>query len=258
MAGINALQSLMDDCATLVETLMQWLSASPDARVIDRELGSLGSDLLAGKPSFSYHRYQLDLTCEGVDALKPGIAAKTLASLPEMDKPANLDLLKALGELAAAGVCDAHFPTAFDLPKPATNAATLQLYRRREQTMVIAIPLDLEARPDAAVGSTLFTYTQWDARQTCKRGDWLVHRGDDVYTVDRDTFASTYTQVATGQFRKTANVWDERAGKPGKIVTKEGSTGYKTGDFLIYNQAHRQDGYAVKATKFAELYEAVE
>ena len=35
--AVKALLSLMDDCAALVETLMQWMSASPTAREIDRE-----------------------------------------------------------------------------------------------------------------------------------------------------------------------------------------------------------------------------
>ncbi len=258
VAGINALQSLMDDCATLVETLMQWLSNSPDSRVIDRELGNLGKDVLAGEASFSYRRYQLDLTRTGVDHLKKGVPDKTLASLPEMDRPANLDLLKELGALAADNhVRDDHFPAVFDLPKPSIDAATLQAYRRPDQTTVIAIPLDLEATPDAQIGSKLFTYHKWDARQTSKRGDWLLHNGGDVYTVDRETFARTYAQVGPGQYRKIANVWAERADAGGKIETKEGTTHYATGDYLVYNQAERRDGYAVKAKKFVELYEAV-
>ena len=254
-AGINALTSLMDDCVTLVETLMQWLSSSQGASSINREIGNLGKDLLAGKPSFSYRRYQLDLTRKGVDELKSGVDGKTLASLPKMDKPANLDLLQELGELAAGnGVQSNHFPATFDLPKPAADPSNLQRYRRRDQTSVIAIPLDLEAKPDDDIGSKLFTYQKWDARQTCKRGDWLVHNGNDVYTVDRDTFASTYSEVAPGQYQKTAPVWAERAEKAGEVVTKEGSTRYKAGDYLVYNQANRKDGYAVTAKKFAELY----
>lgn len=256
-AGINALSSLMDDCATLVETLMQWLSDSANAGIIDRELGDLGKDLLAGKSSFSYCRYQLELTRQRVDALKPGVDDKTLASLNEMDKPANLDLLKELGELAAKqSVRKAHFPAAFNLPRAAVDDSKLRAYRRRDQTTVTAIPLDLESSPDAEVGSKLFTYHKWDARQTCKRGDWLVHNGDDVYTVDRDTFASTYTEVGPGQYRKTAPVWAERADRAGEIVTKEGSTRYKAGDYLVYNKSDRQDGYAVTAKKFVQLYEA--
>ena len=41
----------MDDCAALVETMMQWMSKSPTARVIDREVGDLGQDLMAGGTS---------------------------------------------------------------------------------------------------------------------------------------------------------------------------------------------------------------
>jgi uncharacterized protein len=47
-AAVKALLSLMDGCAALVETLKQWMSASPTARVIDREIGDLRSDLVAG------------------------------------------------------------------------------------------------------------------------------------------------------------------------------------------------------------------
>lgn len=253
-AGINALTSLMDDCSTLVETLMQWMSDSSDATSIDAEIGNLGKDLLGGKPTFRYRRYQLDLTREGVNAILPGVPEKTLASLPEMDKPENLDLLKKLGELAAIQVRDHHFPVAFDLLKPPSPSDKLKMYRRRDETSVTAIPLDLEAKPGAVVGSQLFSYHKWDARQICKRGDWLVHSGDDVYTVDRETFERTYVQFAPGQFRKTSLVWAERAEKDGEISTKEGSTRYKAGDFLVYNQANRKDGYAVKLSTFNLLY----
>ena len=37
--AIKALSSLMDDCATMQETLLQWMSSSPTAKTIDRELG---------------------------------------------------------------------------------------------------------------------------------------------------------------------------------------------------------------------------
>ena len=55
--AVNALLSLMTDCNDQVETVMQWLSTSPTARKIDREIGDLSpkpdedrprGDLLAG------------------------------------------------------------------------------------------------------------------------------------------------------------------------------------------------------------------
>lgn len=255
-AGINALNSLMDDCATLMETVMQWCSAGPGGRVIDREIGDLSNDLLGDRAQFRYRRYQIELTRPGVDSLKAGVPDKILASLAEMDKPANLDLLKELGELAATAVRADHFPAAFDLPpSPEANGDGLQRYRKRAERPVIAVPMTLTTTAQASAGSKLFSYHKWDAQQTCKSGDWLVQNGDEVYTVDRETFSRTYSEVGPGQYQKTASVWTERATAAGNITTKEGSTAYRKGDYLVYNQADRKDGYAMSAKKFAEMYE---
>lgn len=257
-AGIHALQSLMDDCGALTETLMQWLSNSPMARTIDREIGDLGKDLLAASPRFRYLRYQLDLTRDGVDALELGIPDKTLASLAEMDQPGNLELLRELGELASKAVEGKHFPGRFDLPRTPKEGGGLRAYRRREDTTVTAVPLRLKSASEEGAGAALFRYRKWGAEQTCKPGDWLVRNGDDVYTVDRGTFERTYTEVGPGQYRKTGHVWAERAEAPGVIQTKEGATHYKAGDYLVYNEADRNDGYAIRAKRFGELYEPAE
>jgi len=60
----------------------------------------------------------------------------------------------------------------------------------------VAIPIALSANPDGKRGVKLFIYHQWDDNQMCKSGDWLVHNGDDVYTVDRETFEQTYIYQA--------------------------------------------------------------
>jgi len=114
--AIKALFSLMDDCAALVETMMQWLSKSPTARVIDREVGDLGQDLVAGAPVLSYLRYNVTLSEDEVCALKPGFSPDKVASLSEMDNPENLDVLQQLGEAAAGQKIRASdFPPTFDL-----------------------------------------------------------------------------------------------------------------------------------------------
>ena len=255
VAAVNALKSLMDDCGALSETMLQWLSSGAGGREIDRELGDLRRDLLAGHPALRYRRYQLDLTRDGVDALRPGIPDELLASLAEMDRPANLELLRELGERAAAAVKGAHFPTRFDLPREVPAAGGLGAFRRREDTAVTAVPLRLKPRAGSREGEPLFTYHKWGAKQTCKSGDWLVHNGDSVYTVDRETFDRTYEAVAPGQYRKVATVWAERASHAGEIRTREGVTHYRAGDWLVYNDAQRRDGYALSAARFDELYE---
>ena len=114
--AVKALLSLMDDCAALVETLMQWMSASPTAREIDREMGDLGSDLVAGTSLLSYLRYNVMLSQKEVEELCPGLSTKEIASLGEMDNPDNLDVLLDLGEAAAERkVRDGDFPSTFDL-----------------------------------------------------------------------------------------------------------------------------------------------
>lgn len=114
--ALKALFSLMDDCASLVETMMQWISSSTTARVIDREVGNLHNDLLEGTPMLSYLRYNVSLAEKEVSALHPGLSSEQIASLGEMDNPDNLDVLLELGKAAAEQKVSTHdFPAVFDL-----------------------------------------------------------------------------------------------------------------------------------------------
>jgi len=115
--AIKALFSLMDDCAALVETMMQWMSTSPTKRTIDIDIGNLGGDLLAGAPLLTYLRYNVTLSADEIETLHPGLSERNLESLGEMDNPKNLDLLLELGQTAGGQkVLADHFPPEFDLP----------------------------------------------------------------------------------------------------------------------------------------------
>ncbi len=128
--------------------------------------------------------------------------------------------------------------------------AGLREYRRKNATPIIAVRLDLDTAG--------FSYSKWDGVQVCKAGDWIVRNGEDTYTVDADTFARTYREVSPGTFVKHASVWAERATSGGVIPTKEGSTAYRAGDMLVFNDAARRDGYAMTADRFEALYEPIE
>lgn len=116
--AIDALVSLMDDCATLQEVMLQWMSSSPTAQQIDRELGDLQTDLVAGAPLLSYLRYNVDLRQESVQRLDPNLTdSSKIESLSSMDAPENMDTLHHLGTLAAARDVNASdFAPIFDLP----------------------------------------------------------------------------------------------------------------------------------------------
>jgi predicted acylesterase/phospholipase RssA len=115
--ALRALLSLMDDVATLQEVMLQWMSASPTARTIDSELGTLDGDLAGGKPLLSYLRYDADLRPTNVrDLLGEKANTVPLENLSAMDAPENMDVLYSVG--LAAGRRDVrsqHFPHRFDL-----------------------------------------------------------------------------------------------------------------------------------------------
>jgi len=122
----------------------------------------------------------------------------------------------------------------------------LKYVKRADQT-VVAVQLALDTPG--------FSYQKWGATQKCQAGDWIVDNAGDVYTVNRDSFASTYRQMAPGSYLKIAPVWAEVAAGAGQVSTKEGTTHYRAGDYLVFNEESGGDPYAVSADKFAEMYE---
>jgi predicted acylesterase/phospholipase RssA len=115
--AFRALLSIMDDTAALQEVLLQWMSASPTARKIDNEIGTLDRDLAGGTPLLSYVRYDVDLKPASVqDLLGDGARAVPIENLSAMDAPENMEALHRLG--VAAGKRDVkshHFPARFNL-----------------------------------------------------------------------------------------------------------------------------------------------
>lgn len=111
--AVKALKAVLEDCADLVEVVMQWMSHSPTARSIDRDMGTLEGSHIGPGPSLSYLRYNVHFEPEwfkqwlGTDYTKD-----ELDELAKMDKPDNMDKLEAIGKLAAERfVSPDHFPT---------------------------------------------------------------------------------------------------------------------------------------------------
>lgn len=126
---------------------------------------------------------------------------------------------------------------------------TLTAYRRRADRIVTAVQIRLD--------SAGIEYRKWGGPQRADPGDWLVDNEGDVYTVDAQSFASTYEQIAPGQYRKCGTVWAEEASGPGEIATREGKTSYVAGDYIVYNDQEGRDGYAIARQRFESLYEPV-
>ena len=114
--AVMSLSALMEDCADQVETVLQWLSNSPTARSIDRELGR-AQPPLGGTPMLSYLRYNVLLHEDWCAAnLGETLSAKALKALEAMDKTENIPELDRLGRIAGKKLVKAaHFPGAFDM-----------------------------------------------------------------------------------------------------------------------------------------------
>ena len=124
---------------------------------------------------------------------------------------------------------------------------TVQRYRKRPNQAVVAVRLDLETEG--------FEYRKWGDTQHCKAGDWIVDSGEDVYTVDAESFAQTYRPLGDGRYFKSAPVWAERADAAGRVETKESTSAYDAGDYIVSNDEAGTDRYAVAADKFERMYE---
>jgi hypothetical protein len=120
-------------------------------------------------------------------------------------------------------------------------------YRKRPDQYVVAVQLTLDTPG--------FSYRKWGGEQRCKRGDWLVDNGGEVYTVDERVFARTYRHVGRGAYVKTTPVWAEVATRAGSVATKEGTSHYEAGDYLVSNDEQGSDAWCVARAKFESMYE---
>ena len=106
---------LMEDATWHNQLLLQWLSKSPTAREIDREVGDLRNDRLGDVSLLTYLRYDVELSKDGLAKLGLPLASRA-EELREMSKADNRADLASIGvEAGKAHVKDEHFPVAFDL-----------------------------------------------------------------------------------------------------------------------------------------------
>lgn len=117
MVGLRSVRSVIADASWSAQTILQWISSSPTAWEIDRELGDLGKDLLGEREWLSYVRYDLRLEQDWLlERLGVTRDDRELEAVAELDNAAGVETLAELGAAAAAAqVRDDHFPADFDL-----------------------------------------------------------------------------------------------------------------------------------------------
>lgn len=107
----NIPNMLMQDASWQNMVLLQWLSNSPTAEIMDREMGNLKDDYIAGKPMLKYLRYNLPITEKQLNELGLGkvFTSHDVESIIEMSNAENRFLLYDIGVAASTSVLKSHF-----------------------------------------------------------------------------------------------------------------------------------------------------
>ncbi len=108
----NELDMLMQDASWQNQIILQWLSKSPTAVPIDREMGSLLEDKIGGKAGIRYLRDNTPITENVLNGLGIGrdFTASDVENIIEMSNAENRELLDTIGKkLADTQVMDEHF-----------------------------------------------------------------------------------------------------------------------------------------------------
>ncbi len=91
----------MQDASWLNQLMLQWMSKSPTAKIIDGEVGDLGNDSLAPAPLFTYLRYNVTIDATDLNKLTgKKYTQKHIDSLCEMSNAENCQELFEIGEAA--------------------------------------------------------------------------------------------------------------------------------------------------------------
>ncbi len=105
---------LMDDADNHNQLLLQYMSTSPTAKVINSEFGDLSGDLIAPKALLHYIRYDVKLEQNELNDL--GFTKVKAEKIREMSDASNKEVLRDIGlEAGKRIVVDSHFPKAFDI-----------------------------------------------------------------------------------------------------------------------------------------------
>lgn len=106
----------MNDATWFNQAILQTLSDSPTAKVIDREIGDLKEDLFTGKPLFTYQRFNQELDRKSLEKIGIDISDAILKNIGEMDFAKNRAKLAKIGAASANEyIKNDHFPEVFRL-----------------------------------------------------------------------------------------------------------------------------------------------
>jgi len=102
---------LMQDASWQNRILLQWLSKSPTAEVMDSEIGDMNEDVISGTPLLSYLRYNFAITKNTLNELgfERTFTDADAISIADMARAKNKELLYKIGYKASSVIKPEHF-----------------------------------------------------------------------------------------------------------------------------------------------------
>ena len=102
---------LMQDASWQNRILLQWLSTSPTAEEMDREIGNMNEDFIGGTPLLSYLRYNFEIKKDNLNALgfEKEFTDRDALSIADMAEAKNKEILYDIGYGASSVIKHDHF-----------------------------------------------------------------------------------------------------------------------------------------------------
>ncbi|MFT5135701.1 MAG: hypothetical protein ACI9XU_002114 [Arenicella sp.] len=127
----------------------------------------------------------------------------------------------------------------------------MKKYHKKAAQTIVAVQLNLDTQG--------LHYKKWGANQFAKKDDWLANNNGSVYSIDNAAFERAYKLVSPGQYQKVSDIYAKLADNDGSIATLEGTTHYRKGDYLVYENPNQTgDAYAISSERFKDMYELVD
>ena len=192
----NIPEFFMHDASKLNQLLLQYLSDSPTARIIDSEIGNLRKDFLGNDYALHYLRYNILFDEEFMQDLGFDFDRKQLTKLAQMDNAKNVETLDEIASKSAQNqVTGRHFIGNFD---PGTTK------KHKKKRFVTGERVDLKfmeynKKPvivEAIRIDEPFEVISMEGLVKGKRGDYLMKGVEgELYVCDAEIFKMTYEKA---------------------------------------------------------------
>ena len=185
----------MADATYYNQIIMQILSDSPTAKMIDEEIGDLKYDSLNGNHALSYLRYDALYEKDFLEDLDMNLTSKEIKALSAMDNHKNTEVLYEIGKRAAEKQIESgHFIKKFGLDA-VSDEGLMRFTQNKKYKLDFENYVKKPVIVRAAQIDEPFEVETLEGIMRGKPGDFLMKGIDgEMYVCDKSLFKRTYNK----------------------------------------------------------------